>query len=445
MRTLHLFLTLFLLAAPAGLPAQTPGSRPSHGTEPVRALPAIASSAEEAARPAAEGSRYLRPVTGWEEQESTFTARFTVPFAWINRQVLFRLENASCGYEVRVNDRPAGQCLDPSLPAEFNVTRLVKEGRNSVEIRLLDPNETAPIEGWRDDTAPAVGPACVMSPPTLHIRDVVVKSQHLDEGASAEVGIVVKSHALNPRRSIIHYELLTPGGSPVTGGKQEITLDMRREDTLRFRAMLADTLLWSPEHPVRCTLRLKTQHEGRFVEYLEVPVGFREVRVDAGVLHINGRAQQLRGQRVAGDLPAAELAALREQGINLVHPRCGSLRSGFYDDCDRLGLCVIAQAPVDSHRSGLSRKKGGNPSNDPRWQAHYIARAEHTYHTAQRHPSVIAFSIADQSANGICLYESYLALKRLGDSRPVLYPGHAGEWNSDRLLYDAAENGPGSR
>jgi hypothetical protein len=42
------------------------------------------------------------------------------------------------------------------------------------------------------------------------------------------------------------------------------------------------------------------------------------------------------------------------------------------------------------------------------------------------------FSIAHEAQNGICLYESYLAMKALeGDTRPIIYPSADGEWNSD--------------
>ena len=90
--------------------------------------------------------------------------------------------------------------------------------------------------------------------------------------------------------------------------------------------------------------------------------------------------------------------------------------------------------PVDTRRSGLSRRKGGNPSNDPAWQGAYIERAEAVYHTAKRHPSVIGFALARQSANGINLYETYLHMKRFDEIRPFVYPDAEGEWNSDRLL-----------
>ena len=72
-------------------------------------------------------------------------------------------------------------------------------------------------------------------------------------------------------------------------------------------------------------------------------------------------------------------------------------------------------------------RKGGNPSNDPALQAAYIARIEESYHTTKLHPCVVAFSLAEDSANGVNLYEGYLHLKGLEKERPVLYPDAGGD------------------
>ena len=63
----------------------------------------------------------------------------------------------------------------------------------------------------------------------------------------------------------------------------------------------------------------------------------------------------------------------------------------------------------------------------------YLDRTQQHYHAVKRHPSIVAFSLARESANGINLYESYLDMKKSGDSRPFIYPDAAGEWNSDKL------------
>ncbi|WP_418982956.1 glycoside hydrolase family 2 TIM barrel-domain containing protein [Alistipes sp.] len=383
-------------------------------------------------------NRYFTRLSEWTRRGNVFTAPFTVPFAWANRQVLFRLGSASADYAVRVNGREVAYNSDGNLPAEFNLTQFVREGRNTLEIVVSSPSPVAPLESWKSSPAPAIGQAWVMSQPTLRIRDVLVRTWRGGdaEDATAEIGIVVKSSALNPRTSRIYYELLNPAGEQTASGFKDITLDMRREDTLRFLARIPLHQLWSAELPTRYTLRLKTRHEGRYAEYLELPVGFRTIEMNEGRMAVNGQPVALRVREVSPQIGEEEIAVLREQGYNTLKLLPGAVRPGLYDFCDMQGLYVIAQAPVDTCNSGPSRRKGGNPSNDPTWQGAFIERAEDSYHTSKRHPSVIAFSLAEESANGINLYESYLNMKRFGDERPFIYPDAGGEWNSDPLTLE---------
>ena len=280
-----------------------------------------------------------------------------------------------------------------------------------------------------------------MSQPTMRVRDVLTKCWPSNDGdgtAVAEVGIVVKSSALNPRTSRIYYDLLTPSGETAATGYKELTLDMRREDTLRFVTRIPAQLLWSAELPTLYTLRLKTQHEGRFGEYLELPLGFRTVATDPqGHMTINGQPVRLHVYEINPQIVSANLLArLRELGFNTLKFMPGHVRPELLEMCDIQGVYVIAQAPIDTSKSGASRRKEGNPSNDPAWLEAFIERTEDGYHTAKRHPSVIAFSLASMSSNGINLYESYLNLKRYGDQRPIIYPDAAGEWNDDPLFMD---------
>lgn len=127
--------------------------------------------------------------------------------------------------------------------------------------------------------------------------------------------------------------------------------------------------------------------------------------------------------------------------------------SWFYSYCDELGLYVCNQADVHTESYGFSRSKGGNPSNDPALKDFYTDRARTMYYTSRNNPSVIMFSIAEKSGNGFNLYESYLALKSVELSRPVIYMDADGEWNSDavsaqqraadpagRIAFDAVRN-----
>lgn len=414
---------------------------PSKGRELPRCEVITYPTAEQATAADGGDHRYFTRITQWARQNDTLSTPFTVPFVWANRQVLFHVGSASVPYEVLVNGRRVARNADGNTPAEFNLTRYVQEGRNRLELVLSEPSDMAPLESWKEPSSPVVTETWVMSQPTMRVRDVLTKcwpSNDGDGSATAEVGIIVKSSALNPRTSRIYYDLLTPTGETAATGHKELTLDMRREDTLRFLARIPANLLWSAELPTLYTLRLKTQHEGRYVEYLELPLGFRYLATDAeGRMSVNGKPVRLHAYEINPQIVSANLLArLRELGFNTLKFMPGYISPELLEMCDIQGVYVVAQAPIDSSKSGASRRKEGNPSNDPAWQAAYIERTGDSYHTTKRHPSVIAFSLASMSSNGINLYESYLNLKRYGDSRPIIYPDAAGEWNDDPLLLD---------
>lgn len=432
MRTILSTIALFSLC---GLCAQE--YEPTYGRELPRSELLAYPSAEAATAADGGDNRYFTRLTEWTLEDNVFSTSFTVPFAWANRQVLFHLGWASGDYEVCINGQPAAYNADGNSPAEFNITRQAKEGRNTIEIVIAQPSPTAPLESWKEAPTPGIGGAWLMSQPTLRVRDVITKTRIGEDGnATAEVAVVVKSDALNPRTSRVHYRLLTPTGENAAAGHKDLTLDMRREDTLRFLARIPLNLLWSAELPTQYTLQLRTQHEGRYVEYLEFRPGFRSVDLQQGRMSVNGRPVTLRVKEVPASISENEIAALREQGFNTLKLLPGPVPESLLDFCDVQGLYVIAQAPIDTRRSGESRRKGGNPSNDPAWLDAYLERTGNSYHTTKRHPSVIAFSLATQSANGINLYESYLNMKRFGDTRPFIYPDAGGEWNSDKLVLE---------
>lgn len=436
MRSILSILALFSLTAPAAQPVE-----PSFGRELPRSEMICYPTAAEAAEGNRTDSRYLKPLTEWVRRENTFSTAFNVPFNWVNRSILLGIASASSDYEVHLNGKPVAYNADANLPAEFDLTRLVREGLNSLEIVLSDPPVAARMESWKNNPDPALGRVQVMSQPVMRIRDVFTRTWEIEEGAKAEIGIVIKSGALNPKTSRIHYELLTPANETAAIGFQDMTLDMRREDTMRFIVSVPRDLLWRPEMPLRYTLRLKTQYEGRFAEFFDLELGLRTLEVKDGNLRVNRVPATLRIQEVSPQIAADELAGLKESGYNTLRLRAGAVPASLYDMCDTMGLYVIVQAPIDTRNSGDSRKKGGNPTNDPSWLPAYLERVQDSYHTAKRHPSVIAFSLAEQSSNGINLYESYLLMKRLERERPVLYPDAEGEWNNDPLdsgTFDAA-------
>lgn len=404
-----------------------------------KTLPYPTAEEAQALGSGAVASKYLRPVTGWtrtEEPDATvFTSKYVIPFVWLSRQAILYVDEASGAYEVIINGQKVGYAANAFTPAEFNITKSSKEDVNTISIRILKDHWSRRMEDFVETREPRVGETYVISQPTIRVRDVVhntdvdLKSEY----ANVEVGLIVKTESLNPKTARIHYELIAPDTTVVTQGYKDVTLGMRGEDTVKFMARIPYVLTWCADMPVRYRLNIKTQIEGRYAEYQSRMIGFRDIDInEEGDFMINGIKTEL-FYRDFDPLKVTEkdIIAARVLKYNALRFKMGAVPQNVYRMCDSLGMYVIAQIPINTSKSGLSRRIGGNPSNDPKWKAAYLDRAETAYRTTCGQASVIGYVMAEESSNGINLYETYLRLKALERKRPILYIEAAGEWNSD--------------
>lgn len=404
-----------------------------------KTLPYPTAEEAQALGSGAVASKYLRPVTGWtrtEEADATvFTSKYVIPFVWLSRQAILYVDEASGAYEVIINGQKVGYAANAFTPAEFNITKASKEDVNTISIRILKDHWSRRMEDFVETREPRVGETYVISQPTIRVRDVVhntdvdLKSEY----ANVEVGLIVKTESLNPKTARIHYELIAPDTTVVTQGYKDVTLGMRGEDTVKFMARIPYVLTWCADMPVRYRLNIKTQIEGRYAEYQSRMIGFRDIDINEdGDFMINGIKTEL-FYRDFDPLKVTEkdIIAARVLKYNALRFKMGAVPQNVYRMCDSLGMYVIAQIPINTSKSGLSRRIGGNPSNDPKWKAAYLDRAETAYRTTCGQASVIGYVMAEESSNGINLYETYLRLKALERKRPILYIEAAGEWNSD--------------
>lgn len=404
-----------------------------------KTLPYPTAEEAQALGSGAVASKYLRPVTGWtrtEEPDATvFTSKYVIPFVWLSRQAILYVDEASGAYEVIINGQKVGYAANAFTPAEFNITKASKEDVNTISIRILKDHWSRRMEDFVETREPRVGETYVISQPTIRVRDVVhntdvdLKSEY----ANVEVGLIVKTESLNPKTARIHYELIAPDTTVVTQGYKDVTLGMRGEDTVKFMARIPYVLTWCADMPVRYRLNIKTQIEGRYAEYQSRMIGFRDIDInEEGDFMINGIKTEL-FYRDFDPLKVTEkdIIAARVLKYNALRFKMGAVPQNVYRMCDSLGMYVIAQIPINTSKSGLSRRIGGNPSNDPKWKAAYLDRAETAYRTTCGQASVIGYVMAEESSNGINLYETYLRLKALERKRPILYIEAVGEWNSD--------------
>lgn len=451
MRKKLYILSLALLCAFVAV-AQTPWYKTdsvSLGKELPRGDVVSYASADDAVRKTFHKSQYLVPLTEFTkesyradynhgEEAIKYTTSYKLPFAWLDRELLLHVGKADSAYEIWVNGKRVGFNQTASTPAEWDLTRYSVEGNNSLEIRVWKECMGARLEDNRTERGQNLdGEVYLLAQPKVRVRDVAVATEMSGTNGLLSLGVIVKSHLLNTKEYKVYYELISPKGDVVAADYRDITIGLRSEDTVTFFRRIPDVMSWSHEQPCLYTLVVKTQHEGRFKEYVSFNIGFRTIAVDTEhTITLNGVPLRVVATDYApkSDIKQVEkdIASLRDEGYTMLNVVGAPQSRSFYELCDSMGMYVCARADIDTHKSGDSRKVGGNPSNNPQFLPFYMDRMESLYHSTKNYPCVIMYALAANPANGYNLYESYIALKRIEKSRPIVLTG-SDEWNNDSL------------
>lgn len=392
-------------------------------------------------------SLYIRPLgEQWEvaQKDGTkeYSQGFAVPFAWADREIFVFVESVAGSYELYVNDTQVGGSSHGSTPFEFDITRQAKEGANT--LKLVVGKDAL------SDAAPSLtGNVIIHAQPRIRIYDFEARTifNTDDNGASVELGVTLKSHRLNSKQVRMHYTLLDPAGQHITNGRQDVDIDMRRAEVIRFLVPVPDAKPWSHERPDLYTLLVKLQYEGRYTEYVAYRFGMRNIEVKDGAMLLNGYEVPLSiveyNAAATRDEAEAQLRKIKDAGFNAIKISRGPQPEFLYELCDRIGIYVCDQAAINTGWLGASiTADNANPSNRPEYETMFVDRAVSMYRRSQSHPSVVIFSVAGDSPNGYNTYESYLALKKFEPNRPVIFLGADGEWNSDAVSAATAEKYP---
>lgn len=431
MKRIQILATIFLVAIIGSALAQENYDLSARMVEPARVRLIPYHRMVDAVAGNADLSRFVAAVEEPTRSEggsvATFTTHFALPVSWLNRQVILRVGYASAAYTVYINGREAGFAPTGVMGAEFNITKLSKEGRNEISI-VLDRSLLA--NKLYEPKTMTVENIEVFSQPTIRLRDIAVNVSLNEQGEGvAEFAIPVKCDALNRKDARVHYTLRLNDTTVVAEGYREIALDMRREETLRFACVVPARALWSAKSPTMLRLDLESRIDNRIAECVSRQVGLRELKLRKGKLYINN-TEVVPNLAEWGAVKSLDEA--KKYGYNGVVVTLDRNAEKVIEECAKRGMYVVVRTPIDTTLLGDDIRKGGNPSNDPMWNESYLWRNIHALNTVKGSCAVIGFEIAKGKTSGINIYDTYLLLKSLAPNHLVIYEGARGEWATDK-------------
>ena len=424
------FLAIILLVATMAS-AQSNAELSARNVEPARTYLIPYNNMAEAIEGKSSLSRYVakidEPTCTEAGSTTTFTTYFYNPVAWLNRQVIVRIGYASTAYTLYVNGSEAGYAPAGVMGAEFNVSKLVKEGRNEVSIQL---DKSLLANKLYEPKEAKVSNIEIFAQPVLRVRDICVNTTLNEQGQGvAEFAIPIKCDALNSKSTRLHYTLRSDDATLITEGYREMTLDMRREDTVRFACVVPKNELWSASKPTMLRLEIENCIDNRVVECISREIGLREIALRDKALYINN---ELTIPNLVEWEEVKSVDKAKKRGYNGIVITFDHNAEQVVAECAKKGMYVIVRTPIDTTLLGSDIKRGGNPSNDPMWNESYLWRNTCVLHSTKGCCAIIGYEIAKGNTSGINIYDTYVLMKTLLPNHLIIYGGAAGEWATDK-------------
>ena len=373
----------------------------------------------------------------------SYRTEFEIPGAWNNRQVFLHFDGIRSASYFWVNGRKVGYSQDSMLPAEFNITKYLNPGENILAVEVYRWSDGSYLEDqdmWR--LSGIYRNVYLFSTPQVHVRDFAVRTD-LDKSYT-DATLIIRPRITNYTTGdlkgwAVEAQLYNAEAKPVIEALSKSVssiVDERYPQRANVHFGLLQTAVrnprkWSAETPYLYTLLITLKDsDGKVVEIESCRVGFREVEIKDGQLFMNGKSIKLfgvnrheqdpdHGQAVPVSRMLQDIKLLKAHNINAVRTAHYPDDPTWYDLCDEYGIYLIDEANLETH--GV----GGLLSNVPEWNTAFMQRAIRMVERDKNHPSVIFWSLGNESGCGPNHSSMAAWIHYYDPTRPVHYEGAA--------------------
>lgn len=358
---------------------------------------------------------------------------FTLGESWNDRQTIIKFDGVETYFEVYVNGHYAGFSKGSRLTAEFDISAFVHSGENLLCVRVMQWADSTYIEDqdmwW---SAGIFRDVYLVGRQRTHIRDFTVRTEFADDYRDATLHCDVALLNLQAQHTRVSVEYALYDGATLLHCAACPAVEVDQHHTLQFAIDVREPKQWSAESPYLYHLLLTLKDaQGQILEVIPQRVGFRDIKVRNGLFYINNHYVKLhgvnrhdndhrQGRAVGMDRVEQDLRLMKQHNINSVRTAHYPNDPRFYELCDLYGLFVMAETDVETH--GFANV--GNLSaitDDPFWEPVFVERIERHVHAQKNHPSIIIWSLGNESGYGCNIRAMTRACKALDSTRLVHY------------------------
>lgn len=344
-----------------------------------------------------------------------------IPVDWDGKQVIAHFGSVTSNMYLWVNGQFVGYAEDSKIAAEFDVTPYIHTGDNLIAFqtfRWCDGSYHEDQDFWR---LSGVGRSCYLYAQDLkeHIQDIRITpdlvNNYEDGALDVKIWAVGKSEAC--------LRLLDATGKEVASETIKIWQESQPKQggvTLQVK----NPYKWTAETPYLYTLMIEYGNE-----VTSQKVGFRKVEIKDAQLLVNGKPIYIKGVNrhemdpdggyvVSRERMIQDIELMKRFNINAVRTCHYPDDPLWYDLCDKYGIYLVAEANQESH--GFLYEKEQR-SKLPIFARQILERNQHNIQVNFNHPSIIIWSLGNETTDSQNFTAAYQWIKQQDPSRPVQY------------------------
>ena len=337
------------------------------------------------------------------------------------KKAFLNFEGVDSSFYLWINGSYVGYSQVVHATSEFDITDVLKNGKNTIAVLVLKWCDGSYLEDQDKFRMSGIfRDVYILKRPQAYIRDYRVNT----DGGKLNLDI----------------ELTDPVGVKITLEDKDGNIIAKGEidKTGSIEFEVSDPILWNTENPYLYTLVLETEEE-TIVEY----VGFRTVEIIDRVLYFNKQKIKFRGVNRHDSDPVTgftismeqiitDLTMMKQHNFNAIRSSHYPNAPYFYQLCDKYGFMVVDEADIEAHGPVMIYRKEDTDYNrfkrwnekiadDPAWEASILDRVELMVRRDKNRPSIVMWSMGNESAYG-CNFEKALKwTKEFDPSRITQY------------------------
>jgi len=363
----------------------------------------------------------------------TYRRHITLPdgWNWKGNQVIAHFGSVTSNISLWVNGKFAGYAEDSKLAAEFDITPYLKEGDNLLAFQVMrwcDGTYSEDQDFWRLSG--------VARSSYLYCRD---KNNHIDDlrvtaGLTDDLkdGTLMIAPSITGKGTMSYFLL--------DDQRNEVPMVAAGEN----RWTVPDVHQWSAETPhlYRLVATFTPSDRKSKLETIVQNIGFRRVEIKNGQLLVNGKAIYIKGANrheidpdggyvVSRERMIADIKEMKRMNINAVRTCHYPDDPMWYDLCDEYGLYVFAEANQEGH--GFHYDPNTAPTYKPMFAKPILERNQHNVSVQFNHPSVIVWSLGNETCDGPNFTAARDWIRSVDPSRPIHWERAQGGENTDLM------------